>query len=185
LTAQQAAQVHHALLADTLDAARLAGAEDVILLAAPEADGCGMLRSLFPNVTVVAQEGGGLGERMAHALEALLLRFDRALIVGTDAPWADLANAVEATRALAGRQLMLGPAVDGGFWVVGVSATPRDLFRGVPWSAPTTRAITEQAARAAGWDVVHGRESEDADDWPSLLANLHHASPRVRQLVGG
>jgi len=155
-----------------------------------------------PTLTVRAQEGGDLGERMFRALAATDPR-GAACLVGTDAP-AVTAAYVEAafqaltdggltdqapegapTRGAAGSEsahrphLVLGPAVDGGYALIGVGPGDRaqlaPLFRGIPWSTDEVLARTRSAAEMAGLTVHLLTPVRDID----TLQDLKGEAPEI------
>ncbi len=88
------------------------------------------------------QGAGDLGTRMARLLRAVP---GPVLLIGSDIPGIDRRTLARAFRALQGRDLVFGPATDGGFWLVGArrgTRFPRHGFRGVRWSHPQTLADT-------------------------------------------
>ena len=119
------------------------------------------------------QADGDLGARMRGAVErAIADGAPRVVVVGTDCPDVDAAVVARALAALDGADVVLGPALDGGYYLVGVRA-PADracaaLFEGVPWSAPDTLAVTLARLAAAGLAVAHLtalRDVDTAEDW--------------------
>lgn len=90
-----------------------------------------------PGVPVAAQGvGGDLGRRMQAALAACPP--GPAVLVGADIPDLQAHHIAAAFRALGRRDLVFGPAADGGFWLVGARRCPRlpPLFGPVRWSGP-------------------------------------------------
>jgi uncharacterized protein len=79
------------------------------------------VRAAWPDLPLVEQGDGGLGDRMARVHAELLRRHDFALLIGADAPQLDPDWLVEAARWLAEGEArhVLGPARDGGFWLFG------------------------------------------------------------------
>jgi hypothetical protein len=108
----------------------------------------------------IGQGRGDLGERM----QAL---FDRlppgpAVIVGSDIPAVTPADIALAFKALAGHDAVLGPAGDGGYWLIGLSRRrPLRPFAGVRWSTP--HALADTLANLARWRVALLRELQDVD----------------------
>lgn len=173
----QAARFHEACLRDTLGwcavlAASLESAPPTVFLARrpPSAS---RLDPLPTSVTIAPQGGGGLGVRIARALAALLGRgADGAILLGTDSPDLPARIVLGAARALARHDLVLAPAHDGGFTLIGVSARsfrrPRaslqKLLRPVPWSAAETLGETLRAVEAANLSAACVESWWDIDD---------------------
>ena len=127
---------YRASLDSTIRAARAVRSSETMIFTAPDGAVGG---SYFPRgVPVLPQGRGGLGERMARALD----RFADAdrILVGGDIPGITPSALGDAFRSLTENDAVFGPAEDGGFWLVGLRAgfRPRRLFRGVRWSAATT-----------------------------------------------
>ncbi len=83
----------------------------------------------------VVQRGAGLGARMAHAIGAAPP--GPVVLVGSDIPDIQAAHIARAFRALGTANAVFGPAVDGGYWLVGLRdrGLARRLFRDVRWSS--------------------------------------------------
>jgi len=95
------------------------------------------------------QVGEDLGQRMRNALgSALVQSGDRALIIGTDCPELDPAILADAFAQLAQHELVLGPATDGGYYLIGMGQVIPDLFTGIAWGTSqvlsSTMAIAER-----------------------------------------
>lgn len=139
-----------ALLLDTLDAAALPGVVRVVAVDPPQA--CGEVRALAPGIEVIPQIMGTLGERMEALLRTLLARGARAVaLVGSDLPDLDPAMIAAAFHTLAANpdRLVLGPALDGGYYLIGATAAP-DVFRDVPWGTGDVLAQTVAEAERLG-----------------------------------
>jgi len=105
-----------------------------------------MGRWLGTGLTLVRQVPGDLGERMAAAFEhAFRSGAERVLLFGTDVPEAGEGHLREAFDALADRDLVVGPTVDGGYWLIGMKR-PLDLFGGIAWG--TGQVFERTMARA-------------------------------------
>ncbi len=102
------------------------------------ASGAGWPRS----VAIVAQGGGDLGARMQRAFDALPP--GPAVLVGSDIPDLGPRQIAAAFAALGRRPLVFGPALDGGFWLVGQRRLQPQpgLFAGVRWSSASALADT-------------------------------------------
>lgn len=181
LGSEGAAQLYRAFLLDTLDFVRLCYRESpgkVTLLAADEED-IPVLEPLAAErgFSCIVQEGSNLGERMFHAWNCVVKPEQGAILVGTDAPtlppWL-LRRAQDVTRSLSASGYVLGPAVDGGFYLVGSKAAPEWLCGEVRWSSESTY---EDTVRSAARAKLHGhslRPWYDVDSPEDLrLLQLH------------
>jgi len=99
-------------------------------------------RNWWGEIEVVGQGGGDLGIRMLRALRACPL--GPVVLVGADIPALSATHVVSAFRLLGSRDLVFGPAEDGGFWLVGARHPRRlpSLFEHVRWSSPYALADT-------------------------------------------
>lgn len=114
---------------------------------------------------VVGQGEGDLGQRMSRLSERMA---PGALVfIGSDAPEVGSADIEAAFEALETNDTVLGPALDGGFWLIGFTQSQRQHlpFQGVRWSTPHARADT--LSNLAGKRVMMLRELEDIDDGAS------------------
>jgi len=112
----------------------------------------------------MAQGSGDLGSRMGNALKTVPP--GPAIVIGTDIPGITPLRIAHAFHLLGRADTVLGPAEDGGYWLVGCRRRPRfpDMFGGVRWS--TEHALSDTLA-----NVLKGRFSyrlldllEDVDD---------------------
>lgn len=143
-----------------------------------------MRRWLGSSVSLTAQSEGSLGNRMGHAIaDALANGAKRVVVIGTDCPDVSAAMVGEAFARLADADIVLGPATDGGYYLIGMSRLHPSVFDGVPWSTPETLRVTLERAREAGLSVAlldERRDIDTADDWRAWLASGAHASGRAR-----
>ncbi len=117
-------------------------------------------------VTRLPQGRGDLGQRMARAFA----RFPGApaVLVGSDIPDLGAAHIAAAIAALGGHEAVLGPAADGGYWLVGLRdgrALP-GIFDGVRWSTP--HALADTLANLRGRRVALLEKLDDVDDGAGL-----------------
>lgn len=107
---------------------------------------------LGPDHLYAPQGEGNLGDRMARAVEeGFNQAYGKVIICGTDCPALSSRHTLEAFEALDSADLVLGPATDGGYYLIGLSlnGAPEhvsSLFEGVEWS---TAAVLEQTVRNA------------------------------------
>lgn len=121
------------------------------------------------------QEGDDLGERLVCAIEKELGESPAVVVVGTDAPGVDRALVTEALERLGGAEVVLGPAEDGGYYLIGMKAPHPELFRGIPWSTGGVLTATLARARGLGLRTSLLRTLPDVDtvqDWERLGPTL-------------
>ena len=91
------------------------------------------------------QAGPHLGVRMSTALRDGLTRHDSVILVGTDLPLIDRSYIEQAVGALQTHDVVLGPAEDGGYGLVGVKAETPDMFSDIDWG--TESVLSQTCAR--------------------------------------
>ena len=91
---------------------------------------------------VTQQRGADLGERMFAAIERGLGLCDRVILVGSDCPQLDADYLRSACAALDTCQVVIGPALDGGYVLIGARQIDARVFRGVPWGSAEVYAQT-------------------------------------------
>jgi rSAM/selenodomain-associated transferase 1 len=153
----QAAALAEAALADTLDTVvATPGGRRVLALS-------GEPGSWLPaGVEVIAQRGDGLDERLAAAFDDSY-RGRPMVLIGMDTPQVTIALLVAAGKALSTHDAVLGPADDGGFWLLGLRTPDPGLLTGVPMSRPDTGAVQLGRLRWAGLRVAELPELTDVD----------------------
>jgi uncharacterized protein len=147
-TEGEAAALAAAALADTLRAVVRTPARRRLLALDGQPD-----RRLAPGLEVIEQEGADLGERLGHALAAA---GGPALVVGMDTPQLTPATLAHAAARLEepGVDAVLGPALDGGYWTIGLREPDEEAFTGVPMSTPHTYAAQRRRLRELGLSVA-------------------------------
>jgi glycosyltransferase A (GT-A) superfamily protein (DUF2064 family) len=108
--------------------------------------------------------------------------YQRALLIGSDAPDLPLGLVEQAIIALRQSEVVLVPATDGGYVLIGESNHHPELFRAIPWSSGEVLATTLERVAQHGIRAVTLGSWEDLDDLPSL-ARLLQRSPRSKVAV--
>ncbi len=171
-TPAEAAAVAEAALADTLETVAETGARPVLALDGSPGPW------LPAGFRVLPQRGGGLDERLANAWDDA---GGPAVQIGMDTPQVTVALLESAIAALEapGTGAVLGPAVDGGWWALGMHVAHRRALIGVPMSTPFTGAIQRRRLVALGLRVGTLPELRDVDRFDDALAVAADA-PRSR-----
>jgi rSAM/selenodomain-associated transferase 1 len=140
------------------------------------------IEAWFPGETLRPQRGGDLGEKMAAAFEeAFASGARRAVLIGSDVPWVTRETVVEAFRSLEDHDLVLGPARDGGYYLVALERQRPELFEGIAWSTPSVLASTVERAGILGLTVRLLDPLRDID----TLQDLRDEWPRLKPLLAG
>ncbi|HEY8149887.1 MAG TPA: TIGR04282 family arsenosugar biosynthesis glycosyltransferase [Vicinamibacteria bacterium] len=121
--------------------------------------------------TLVAQVGGDLGERMARAFaDAFASGARRAAVIGTDVPAIAREDVLDALESLDDHDVALGPATDGGYYLIALKGPEPELFRGIRWSSPDVLTGTLERAARRGLSVRVLRTLGDVDTIEDLAA---------------
>lgn len=137
----------------------------LVLAVSPDAEG--LASRVWPaHLPRLAQGTGDLGDRMARVFRSLPP--GPVCIIGADIPGIGRGHIARAFAALGDHDAVIGPAPDGGYWLIGLrrtAAVPARLFEGVRWSGPNARADTLASlghARVAQVDTL--RDVDEAGD---------------------
>jgi uncharacterized protein len=122
-----------------------------------------------PRWLLRAQGSGDLGARMDAAfVKAFAGGAERVVLIGSDCPTVTVQDIEDAWAALTNCDLVLGPAADGGYWLIALRQAQPALFQGIPWSTGAVLRETMARAERAGLRVGLLRERADIDtekDW--------------------
>jgi uncharacterized protein len=103
---------------------------------------------LGADLTYQPQCDGDLGDRMQHACQtAFTVGADAVILIGTDCPDLEAALLATACQQLQTHDLVIGPASDGGYYLIGLQRFMPELFRNMPWSTSTVLSNTLAIAR--------------------------------------
>ena len=191
LGGQGAATVAAALLADTLATVRTVPADPWLCFA--PAGARDRMAALAPGFRLVAQAGGDLGDRLAACAATLRAAGARSLaIVGADTPHLPAAWYHSAFALLDRVDLVLGPALDGGYYLIAIDAAtrppPAELFTGVPMGTDAVLGETLSRAQGLGLRVALLPPLRDLDRIEDLRAALDHGelagSPNSLEAIG-
>jgi uncharacterized protein len=136
-SAEWATAVAHALLLDTIDRLRQVPAQRVLVCSPPSA------RDAFATLAgqdyrIEAQAEGDLGQRLKHFFAAQQASGGkRIVVVGTDSPTLPVEWVIRAFDMLRDADVVLGPATDGGYYLLGCAERLPPILDGITWSGPT------------------------------------------------
>ena len=170
----RAVSIYRTLGRGTVDALRQ-GSHRLVVFGAPGDDGS--LKAIatwleHEDLEVRPQSDGDLGRRMAAASAAVLSEAEAVVIVGTDIPGIDLGTVDEARARLQEHDVVLGPATDGGYYLVGLTRPHPGIFEGIEWSTPRVLDQTLERIAALGLSVALLDAKSDVDTVEDLTPSL-------------
>ena len=169
------ARVARAFLLDTVERLAAVDAYRVLAFAPPEreADFAAVVAGRF---ALVPQAEGDLGRRLAAFVEHHLAAGARAVVlVGTDSPTLPVGHVERAFAELERADVVLGPASDGGYYLIGCGPARPPLFEGIAWSTGRVLADTVAALADPRWRLAvlpPWYDVDTAGDWAMLCGHL-------------
>jgi uncharacterized protein len=164
-----AADLAAAALLDTLDTALALGWRLVVAMTGDltQAARAEEIAEQLDRAEVIGQRGDGLGDRLANA-HADAGSGRGVVQVGMDTPQLTVEDLFAAGRLVADGKRVVGPAEDGGWWLLGLAdPTEAAALKDVPMSQADTGALTEAALAGP---VTHLRTLRDMDTWDDAVA---------------
>ncbi|GAA4360997.1 TIGR04282 family arsenosugar biosynthesis glycosyltransferase [Hymenobacter saemangeumensis] len=162
--------VYRELLALTYQAVANAGAPATVWLADAQVAVNAPLPE-WPGLPWQPQPEGDLGQRMETAFAtAFAAGAGKVAIIGTDCPGLKAGHLQQAFELLETHDLVLGPATDGGYYLLGTRRLQPELFRQKEWSTDQVLAATLADAKRLGLSVALLPELTDVDTEDDLRA---------------
>jgi hypothetical protein len=169
--AEAATRLYRQLLEHALSAASsLSAVRKELWWDGPEEQECRAYAERF-GMTLFRQRGADLGERMHHALESALQTAERTVLIGSDSLDYSAAYLNMAFEVLSRNDAVLGPAMDGGYLLIGMRQPQAHLFHDVPWSTGRVVEVTRQRLREQGLSWQELPTMRDIDDISDLQAS--------------
>ncbi|MGZ8385884.1 MAG: TIGR04282 family arsenosugar biosynthesis glycosyltransferase [Nitrospira sp.] len=177
LTPDEAATLHGSFVLDTLERTKAAVATlkvpiDRYLACAPSATHIFFkIMEERQGVKLIDQVGDDLGARMNQAFQTLFSqRYRHVVLIGTDVPTLPLDHVKQALTALENHDLVLGPALDGGYYLIGLKRMAPKLFTDIPWATDQVLRLTQGKAATIGLAVSLIHPWRDVDTLADLEA---------------
>src|SRR5262249_57847380 len=171
---QFAAEVALAFLRDTLE--RCAGVEaDRVLVFTPAEARDFFAREAAARYRLVPQGDGDLGQRLKRFVSDHLQGAARVVVLGTDSPTLPLEYVTRAFDLLMRCDVVLGPATDGGYYLLGCTRRVPPIFDGIAWGESSVLSQTTERLQAASWSFTLLPPWYDVDtlaDWRMLPGRI-------------
>ena len=191
LTPDEAATLHGSFVLDMLERTTLAVAKLQLpfhryLACAPSSELVFFkIMEERQGIHLLDQAGEDLGQRMHRtSVDVFAKGYKQVIIVGTDVPTLPLSVYQEALAILGRSDVALGPALDGGYYLIGLTQPAEQLFTGVPWSTDQVLAVTQQQAKTLGLSVELTTAWRDVDtiaDLQALITECREDNKKPKQ----
>jgi hypothetical protein len=183
--AENACAVYRAFVADLMETLRASGVPHVFAYATPEKK-TAVMKWLGKKHSFISQRGRDVGERMENAFRDIFsMGVEVAVLIGSDVPDLSPVRIREAFRMLMDWDAVIGPACDGGYYLIGFrrEAFLPDVFRSIRWGTETVFRDTMEVFSARGTPVgVVGceRDVDRAEDLWDLWQRHEGCGLRAR-----
>ena len=177
---EAAAGLYRALAEAVVERTRSLSGEYERLLFFTPGDARAEMEAWLPGQAWIAQDGADLGARMSCAFDTAFQRgADRVALVGSDVLGLTSSEVVTALDSLGDHDLALGPAMDGGYYLIALGRPWPELFRGIAWGTASVFAVTMERAAVLGLTVRVLEPRRDIDTLDDVRAEW----ARIRPLV--
>ena len=135
---------------------------------------------------VKMQKGNDLGEKLCHGAGLLLNHHDQAFLVGGDCIELSPAIFKEASKQLNQHDVCVGPASDGGYYLIGIKTLMPELFQNIPWG--TEKVLDATLTQASQLSLKHSltetlNDIDLPEDW-ERIKQLHSKIQNTEKLFG-
>jgi len=167
---EKALEVHLELLNEVLDKLIAAKSGEIALwlneIPSQQACMASIIQKTKKNdIALNVQQGDNLGDKMAEAILSSLEKYNKVIIVGSDCPNITASILTEASEALDKTDLVIGPAEDGGYVLIGASCFETGIFTGVAWGQGAVLEKTILNSQALNYSFTLLAESWDVDEF--------------------
>jgi rSAM/selenodomain-associated transferase 1 len=170
LNPEECAELQDALFRDMLNLGRSLKDQAAVAVAYSPPEKAGYFETLRTEEMLFPQEGKDLGERILNGLRKLFSGgYAPIVILGTDTPL-DEATLRLAFDRLAEGHTVVGPTLDGGYYLFGLHEYEEWWFQGIDWGTEKVLSQTVEKGRERGLKLLALTTLRDLDDWDDLAA---------------
>ena len=142
-----------------------------------------VIDSKWKNDYKAVQEGKNLGERMKNAfIKAFKDGYERIVLIGSDLPDLDSKHIEDGLKALKSHDVVFGPAIDGGYYLVGMTKMYHSIFDNKPWSQTNLLNITLEELKQNNISFALLEALNDIDTFEDLEASSFYQLNEALQL---
>lgn len=159
-----AAKMARKLLVHSIHQALATGFSVEMCVSPAPSDPCWQTLNLPKSLHWSAQADGDLGLRMLSASQNALSKFDKVLLIGSDCPDLTAERIKDAAQQLDKHDIVMIPAFDGGYVLLGFKQVTAQLFCNMRWSVSDVAAVTQQRINDLGWSLAMLAPLADIDE---------------------
>lgn len=178
LSPEECAMLHECFLKDIFAALELLDDVDIYVSHTTEGD-IDILKTIVPRgIEFLPQKGEKLGERMHNAISEVLQReYSRVILIGSDIPGLQPCDISEAFETLEESDIVLGPTLDGGYYLVGMKSPSAQIFDdSLKWGNKTVLEGTLDIANKLGLETGLAAKYRDIDTRDDLECFITYAT---------
>ena len=180
----QAAELYRCALHDTLALAiSVVDVARVLSYVPPTHSARSYFEQTAPEFALLPQQGDTLGERISNTLASLLKDFSPVVLIGSDSPDMPGQLIIRAFEILRTADVVLGPAQDGGYYLIGMRSTHPVLFERIDWSTPAVAQQTRERAAEGGVSLAELPPWRDLDTVADLEKLIAPGAPLTRAFI--
>ncbi len=166
----RAAEFYKLFIKQTFDLAQNCSAKQIFVAFEPIDRKVEIAEFIPKKFTIFPQEGKNLGERMLNAFKYVFAKgYKDAVILGSDSPTLPLENIDAAFEKLSKADLVLGPAEDGGYYLIGLNQVHAGLFENIKWSSSSVMQTTIERGKSLQLQYELLSAWYDVDDKETLI----------------
>lgn len=183
LTYSEASALYEAFLADIFGKLKRLRGADLFAAYTPSRPRQSAASFVPPGIECFPQRGSNLGERMHGAFAGLLgIGYRKVVMIGSDSPDMPLARINDGFSALDEADAAFGPALDGGYYLVGLKRPTRLPFENIPWSTATVLSDTLKRIKGAlSYKLI--KPWHDIDTFDDIRLLRKRSAPRTFELA--
>jgi len=144
-----------------------------------------IVKTNWENCQKAVQEGKDLGERMKNAFKkGFEDGYERIVLIGSDLPDIHSKHIEKGLQALETNEVVFGPALDGGYYLIGLSKSHPFIFEKKPWSEPQLLAVSLEELQQKNISFSLLETLNDIDTFEDLKAsNFYTSNEKLRQKI--
>lgn len=175
LSKEEAARLYEAFICDILKSTSLIDAERFLFCHPSKGHSFFCRIAEDKRIQLMEQQGQDLGERMRNAMGLLLKDgFDRVVIIGSDSPTLPVEYIMKGFKGLMSHSAVIGPSIDGGYYLVGGRNQVPLIFEGISWGTDRVFRETLERGMLLGLDLCLLPFWYDVDTIEDLFLLYNH-----------